>query len=386
MLATDAFLTNGARASAAVLLFAVAETALPAPTIAGAAGSFDHKGALTITGSGFGSKSQAAPVVWDDASTGTLVTDGGKWHGFYPTPSSGSPTYLRYTTPIRNMALPHSNISRYIAGGHGGSGDLDVMFWRNRTMGTFPQYTYISWYQRGDDKWVFGGDNNYKMYDFSVGTKPYNGATNWYTAFEPPLPDSPTASAKWVLNDDCLNQACQSLAWPDNNGHNFFWNFGVNPFSGVWSKVEMEIKWTNQSNGYVKQWQDGVLVINYSGATDKYGGTSRSEAVGGYARNYPQLNNWRYWADVYLDYSPARVVLANKTPLSAATIREVQIPTSWSDGSINVTVNLGKFTTGQTAYLFVFDPTGAPNAVGFPIVAGGTSAFTKPANLRLLTP
>ena len=237
-------------------------------------------------------------------------------------------------------------------------------------MSAYPKFTYISWYQRADDNWVFGGDNNYKMYDFSVGTGPYHAVMNWYTAFQPPFPDSPSAPAKWQVNDSCLDSACESLAWPDNNGHSFFWNYGVNPFGGAWSKIEMEIKWTNQNDGYVKQWQDGVLVIDYSGATDRYDDTARSEAVGGYARNYNQPSNWRYWADVYLDYSPARVVLANNADLSSATIREVQIPTSWNATSIRVSVNLGTFSAGQTAYLFVFDPTGVPNATGFPITIG----------------
>jgi len=213
------------------------------------------------------------------------------------------------------------------------------------------------------------------MYDFSAGSNPYgasvgNGALNWYTAFEPNIL---MVLPKWVVNDDCLGQACQSLAWPDNNGHNYFWDYGANPFGlfgGVWSKVEMAIKWTNQADGYVKQWQDGVLVINYSGATDNYGGTDRSESVGGYARMYGEPNNWRYWADVYLDYSLARVVLADNADLTKATIVEPQIPSSWSPESINVSVNLGKFAPGDYAYLFVCDPTGVCNETGFRIPAG----------------
>jgi len=257
------------------------------------------------------------------------------------------------------------------------------MFWKNRTMGTYPQYTYISWYQRGDDAWVFGGDNNYKTYDFSTGTKPYD-ATNWYTNYEPPSLSSRTAQPKWQLNDDAQNTPQNSLADPDKNGHNLFWNFGSNTMSG-WSKIEMEVKWTNQTDGYIKQWDNGNLVINYSGVTDNYGGTARSESVGGYTRNYGQPNNWRYWADVYLDYSPARVVLANNAVLSVATIREVQIPTSWSAGSISVSVNLGKFSAGQPAFLFVVDPTGVPNAAGFPVIAGNSSGSQLPAppNLRV---
>ena len=345
-----------------------------APAIAEVSGSFNHKATVTITGSGFGNKSQAAPVVWDDASTGTLPTDNRKWDGSYPLYPVESTTYhVRYTTPIRGIGLPHDHITRYLAGAHGetGPGGQDVMFWKNRTMGTYPQYTYISWYQRADNLWVFGGDNNYKMYDFSTGTAPYSGATNWYTAFE--ATDILPVLPKWVVNDDCVSQACQSLAWPDNNGHTYFWDYGVTPFGalgGVWSKVEMAIKWTNQTDGYVKQWQDGVLVINYSGATDNYGGTARSESVGGYARMYGQPDNWRYWADVYLDYSLARVVLADNEDLTRATIIEPQIPSSWSTESISVSVNLGKFTLGEDAYLFVCDPTGVCNETGFRIIAG----------------
>lgn len=107
---------------------------------------------------------------------------------------------------------------------------------------------------------------------------------------------------------------------------------------------------------------------------------------------YNQPNNWRYWADVYLDYSLARVVLANNANLNNATIREPQISSAWSTSSISFSVNLGKFTAGQTAYLFVFDPSGVPNTTGYPITVGGSSGggtdsfgdWSNKANLHFL--
>lgn len=342
------------------------------PSISNAAGTLTHGSSVTITGSGFGTKTTAAPVIWDDASIGSVPTDNGKWDGYYPQyPVHSTVWHVRYTSPIRGVATAHTHVARYMAGGHGevGSNGYDVMFWKNRTMASYPQFTYACWYERGDPNWVFGGDNNYKMYDFSTGTQPYASPSNWYTAWNTPLPNSTVGGCVWVFNDDCLDAPCESLAWPDNNGHNYYWNTGANNFGG-WQKVEMEIQWTNQTSGYVKVWNNGVLVMNYSGPTDKYAGTARSESVGGYARMYGQPNNWRYWNDVYLDYTRSRVLLANNATLTSATIREIQIPSSWSNGSINATMNLGKFTTGQTAYLFVLDSTGVSNTTGFPVVVG----------------
>jgi hypothetical protein len=39
---------------------------------------------------------------------------------------------------------------------------------------------------------------------------------------------------------------------PDMNGHNNWWNEGVNPMPGAWSKVEIEVKITNQNDGYIR--------------------------------------------------------------------------------------------------------------------------------------
>ena len=50
-----------------------------------------------------------------------------------------------------------------------------------------PYFIYASWYQRADDQWHFGGDNNFKTFDYSHGHEPY-AQQSWYTAYGPPHP------------------------------------------------------------------------------------------------------------------------------------------------------------------------------------------------------
>lgn len=363
----------------------VAGGATAAPVVSGASGAFNHSATVTISGSSFGSKGTAAPVVWDDAS-GTNILD--KWNGKWP--DAGTASYqTNYSTPIRGINLPHSHITKYITGAHGDSAGFNagynVVFWKNIPK---PSALYMSWYQRADDAWVFGlgspADNNFKTMAYSVCCSPYELPNNWYTAFGPPNPSSRTSGAGWLFTDDG-----SSLMNPDLNGHNVWWDDAVNPMAGAWSKVEMEIKVSSGNDGFIRLRENGVLRINYVGPTDKYAGTSRTVGIGGYARGYGNANNRRYFADAYVDTSFARVVLANNANLSSATIIEPQIPVSWNTSSIGVTVNLGKFSQGQTAYLFVVDPSGVASSTGFPITVGGTSsggaptAPTAPSSLRI---
>src|SRR4051812_26085481 len=80
----------------AILFFGVPASA--SPIISNASGTFSHQSTVTITGSGFGTKIAAPPVIWDDASTGTYPTDNGKWDGYYPHyPDESTIYHLRYT-------------------------------------------------------------------------------------------------------------------------------------------------------------------------------------------------------------------------------------------------------------------------------------------------
>jgi hypothetical protein len=370
------------RTMAACLFIAVASGAGAAPIISQLSGTFNHKSTITINGNGFGTKAVAAPVIWDDASGTNILS---KWSGVWPNRAANSFENLNYSAPIRGVALPHNNISKYIAGaGRGGGFDSgnNVLMYKTRSVATgFPTYTYASFYSRMDPAWNFGDgsppDDNFKWYDWSSNVDPYS-PDNWYLEYAPTIPNK-TSLATIHMNDDGTNFDLSSGNWygPDFNS--------PNPWAN-WVKFEIEIKHSQSaSGGYVKVWNNGALVFNKTSRTDAMSGTTRSDAIGGYQRALT-ANSWRYFADVYLDYTPARVVLANNPVLSAATITETQIPIAWSASSISVSVNLGKFTAGQTAYVFVVDPTGTPSTTGAPVVVTGgtvpTTSLAAPSNLR----
>jgi hypothetical protein len=347
-------------------LLVVAGPALGAPVVQQVSGAMDHRGTIVIGGTGFGSKAVAAPLVWDDA-TGSSILE--KWDGAWPSKLPGYNT--GYYAPMRGVTPPHSHDTHFIAGAHADHAAADagynVVLFKNIPLQPFPFHVYASWYQRADDKWVFGGDNNYKAFAYSVCCSPYELPNDWFVAYGPPHPASTSDNPQWVIGDNA-----DSLQEPDANGHNAWWSKGANPMAGAWIKVEVAVKVTNQTDGYVRVWENGRQVMSYAGSTDRYSGNRRTVGIGGYARIRTR-DNWRYFADAYLDTTLSRVVLANNPSLSRATIVENQIPVTWSDNSITATVNLGRFTQGQTAYLFVVDSSGTASAAGAPVMAGGTA-------------
>jgi hypothetical protein len=80
----------------------------------------------------------------------------------------------------------------------------------------------------------------------------------------------------------------------------------------------------------------------------------------------------RFWSELYVDTTPARVEIGDQPVFEDCTHREIQIPTGWSDGRIDVQVNQGTFTAGDTGYVFVVDE--HDNASdGYPVVFGDSA-------------
>jgi hypothetical protein len=362
--------------------------------ITGVTGTLTHGSTVTLTGSGFGTKSPVAPAIWDNCS-GTSVQDlwvgpdrgdgfgtlGGAWTGDWPYGFASLTPYcdLAYRTPIRGVSLPHTRVGKYMAGGaqnadgsHGG-GDLEV--WHRFTDVTYPFKSYISYYYRMDPAWYWVTDQNWKIGGAFKNSSPADSncflmyaGTNYY----PDPPQSPMYYG--YMYGFGGNQASGMQVGPPWD-ENHLAHALAKPWE-TWVKHEIQSCY-DPTHGSYHIWEDGMLAMNHDDeCTDSTGGSVHNGLIGGYHRPYGEdtwvdgmTPQWRYWADMYVQQGWSRVVLGNASTLPACTVCEVQIPSTWSSTSIAVAMNLGAFGNTDSAYLFVVDSDGVPSA-GYGVTLG----------------
>jgi hypothetical protein len=72
-----------------------------------------------------------------------------------------------------------------------------------------------------------------------------------------------------------------------------------------------------------------------------------------------------YWADdVYLDRTWARVMIGNASTWGASTVREICIPTAWSDTAVGVVLRAGVHGSLVGKYLYLITDAGTVNRIG----------------------
>lgn len=355
-----------------------------APSVSGTSGTITHGGNITIAGSGFGVKSPAAPLVWDDAS-GTNFLD--KWSGGWPTTAAYAPNYR---TMQRSQPMPHSRTSHYLSMANWQNGGYDdgwnAMVWKTFNF-VSPMNVFLSYRMRNDT--AFDSGDNYKFFDYSYGGEPYNMNTptvnNWYNGINGGLT---SGNLGMCINDD----GASLRPWIDQT--DVWWGDRLDRYNfpsplGNWRQIETQLKLTSQNDGMIRFWSDGILTLDYSPLnstfggldhwTDRYEGATRTIALGGYVRT-SNMNDWWYFNDIYLDTTLARVIIGNAATFDACTAKEMQIPSVWSDTSITAKINLGGFGDTGSAYLYVVDSFGAVNTSGFPINLGsGVSDVVTPS-------
>ena len=94
-------------------------------------------------------------------------------------------------------------------------------------------------------------------------------------------------------------------------------------------------------------------------------------------------NSMLYYDDIYVatgPYAQARVEIGNAPIYNNSTNLAILTPTSWSNSLIVATVRQGSFTSGQTAYLYVFDANGNVNTNGYPVTIGSGASITGDIN------
>jgi len=325
-----------------------------APSISSINGTWSHGSSVIISGSGFLTKSPAAPLVWADfeegvleespLSSGTLLYDNANL--FTVNPRSRS-VYCIGGTPLTSASSPvgttnWGEVSRNVEvrvapgganpqifgfcrryysennmlrGTYGGDlGQYKVNRMGPNTGESAPDVILLSYINMGNDpNGIPEGILNYYMpeyYEVQYYGRREPPYQQWFT--EEFIIDCGTygeydASAQYWENCNLIVNSSGFLGWSANGPHPNSWFCFQNYYS------------------------------NYEG---------------------PSASAYAYFDDVYLDNTLSRVMLGNANTYDDCTIREPQIPSAWSTSSITATVNLGGLASSGSAWLYVVDSTG----------------------------
>lgn len=330
------------KGGAAVRLFSVAIQS---------AGALVQGQSLSVTGSGFGTKPMAAPIVWDDCS-GT--DPAAKWTDYFPRtydtslPAAAAGAYRAtpFTRAIGTGAVainhPHGRGTKIFAGGAAGNGSsfygYNVGVSKSFTRPAFPFVTLATWWERADPSWPVTLENNFKFFGWGAGW--YSGTSYWYADNQT---DQPLTGPLVETNDDSV----PTVLTPQHE-----WGARGGDLRNAWLKRTMVIRHDTGPNGklyYFENDSDTPLLSATTAVQDGYAGTTRAMWIGTYQRSTGS-NVWRYFADMFMDAGEGWFYLTNNASWASSTIREIQPWTSWSDTSVGLSVNLGRLPTG-TVYL-----------------------------------
>ena len=342
---------------------AVAASANAQPAITGVSGTVTNNQTVSITGSGFGTKATAAPLVWEDFNDGVL----------HPSLSPHGSLPLTNTDNLRHAFSTRNARANYKVAGANGDGHY-FEYNGGTALKWFVQY----WIKLASN-WRFGttafggGDDglaNIKFFRmFPSGSRTYTNVGYSLHGF------AGGAVMRFVERG--------AQPYLDVDGRQWF-------TPGTWHNVQVEFGdgGLDQPNGSMKLWVDGVLRDSATSLITNVGSdgpavAKRPYVIGFYDSWAPSdaavSNMYAYYSDIYVDNSWARVELGNAATYAACTRREMLLPSAWSATGISARVAQGAFTSGQTAYVYVVDSTGRVNSAGYRVTVGGTATTTRPA-------
>ncbi len=377
-----------------VVVFPLASIA--APLINNITGTFDHNNTVTISGSGFGLKTNATPYIWDNFEEDGAV---GSYCSIHPNSISrgvwsnvgGAGADPNHYMKIDNGALRNSHSTKtsmhdYYAYTQNGSG-ADAFAINS----TYSQDWYISYweYHQADWNWstMWGAGvlkffRTFSRTDFvfdvlsgGIGFAFLNGGR---VGRDHTLPDP------------------SGQHWSNYNGSTYLANPSMDPsparftnteLNGTWWNVQIEIHQStpNTYDGYYHiRFDNGVKTYDFPMNNLCTSATYSNTAIAqiGYFSNW--VGTWQtnehhkfYIDDIYVDTTQQRIEIGDNPTYSTCKHREVQLPSAWSDTSATVRVNHGSFADGVTAYLFVVDKNGTPSS-GYQITIGGQGQATPP--------
>jgi len=303
-------------------------------------GTFSHGQSVTLTGSGFGTKSTAAPIKYDDfqsVTIGQTIWD----HSTAPGPSWGNlgdqeynpianNTKLRAGTPFARNMDSHWEFPN--AGDSAGSA-LTLA-------GQTARKLYFDGWMYLDDTGITSGSiQNFKPVRFESGTtsayfNPYSNSAGDYGG---------------NVRDGVTRVDSDWASDPSSSYYN------------AWNHVQWMADAGSGDNAY-----DGACHF-YRNCGLKYSHVDIAEIGSGeddwntfYLGNYIRSNDQAghihiYWESMYVDDSWARVEIGDEAVYDDCTHREIQRCTAWSDGSITFVPNRGNFGPTDNVTIFVIN-------------------------------
>ena len=316
-------------------------------------GDFTHGQTFTITGTGFGTKATAEPLVYDDFEAGTLAAGidgqaptnraiGGAWTWDSNTSDSLLPEYSNTVLRPNSSRSAHM---RYEGNNYNNSLEINHVLANTGDAAYFSFWQYldktsVGWTRNWKPWVVYGSAGVYPSAYIGfgeVGSDPtvrnaiqdtgVNEVTLWGDV------DIDDIEGEWIRHEMYLVQSSAGNA--DGEWHHTIHRSGVPSITVAESEVAYE---TRGGSDYWQQWHFG----SYH-ATD----TNSAEAS-------------VYMDQIYFDSTRQRVELGDAATWAACTKREVQVATSWSDTSISIDANAGAFSNGDTAYLYIIGADGNP--------------------------
>lgn len=309
--------------------------------------TFDEGESVAVLGTGFGTKTTAAPIKYADfesGSQGAVITTSEGWNsvdGWH----SGSSSHLY--RPIHDSAAAHTGARgmtcRYVDGVYNSSvlkaGDFSG------------GYYFDAWYKYAPANPPSRNHKIWMLYGSGTGEFPQAAMTGFCgldDSIEIPFYAGPNdGDAEWMgvhFNDLTTTMH-----------HIQVWLKPSTPGTGngrAWCQVDCT-SYANSSDlltvmPNIGDWQE--VRVGYYMAHDAIGDCVASGDA------------YTYFDDVYIDNTPARVELGNANAYDACTIREIQVPTAWSATSVSIQSRWGALLSAEKAFLFVIDNQGYVSA------------------------
>jgi hypothetical protein len=365
-------------------------------------GTWAHGNTVTLTGSGFGTRADNGGTtdylctLWDPCENTALPT---LWDGEILPYDVGADYQINYRTPAQVTAIKgspapataHARDTKYICGCHSAndydSGD-NVMV--GKQLPNYPGaawHFYANWFTRVDPDWsALVTEHNYKWFHINDEAD-YLGPLIYLDTRLDSLTNATLSSAQGNRNTgNCagwLNNIEGTVnPWSTSNGYIQKPNAMKNPVLG-WHKMEINFWMTptyDTQFGYntprIVVTEDGVESMRFYGQTDWAnlcsGITTRWAHIGGYSDAAPNTNNFRYFNDIYIDVTRARVVLTDNATYASSTKIAPQPPLTaaagngngWTASAIDVEVNLAEFTQSDDIHCHVFHDDGTSQYLG----------------------